>query len=216
MVIGATANHTVFDIQNTVEDVERAMIVRDDDDAGAVLVAICAKSSMTCRPRSLSSAAVGSSARMRPGLIGQGAGDGDALLFAAGERFGEIVGARADAKVVEQLMRALAGGLRCGVVDFESDLDVLQRGEKRDEIGLLKHKAEILAAEGAQVYERTRSIQHGLAADGDLASGRWIDQRDRGQQRGFARAARAEHADDLATRDFHRDVAATTSVWPLP
>ena len=43
------------------------------------------------------------------GLVGQGAGDGDALLFAAGERFGEIVGARADAEVVEQLHARAAG-----------------------------------------------------------------------------------------------------------
>ena len=107
-------------------------------------------------------------------------------------------------------MRALPGGLRGSVVDFQRDLDILHRGEERDEIGLLKNKAEVLAAEGAQVHERTRSIQHGLAADGDLAGGRRIDQRDRGQQRGFARTARAEQR----RRSRHARHASRRRGWP--
>lgn len=182
-MIGATANHTVFDIQNTVEDVERAVVVRDDDDTGAALVGDLCKEFHDLPAKPAVERGSGFIGEDEAGLIGQGAGDGNALLFAAGESFGEILSARADAEVIEQLVRALPCGLRGSVVDFEGDLDILQCGEERDEIGLLKNKAEVLAAEGAQVHKRTRSIQHGLAADGDLAGGRWIDQRDRGEQR---------------------------------
>ena len=107
-MIGATANHTVFDIQNTVEDVERAVIVRDDDDTGAALVGDLCKEFHDLPATLAVERGGGFIGEDEAGLIGQGAGDGDALLFAAGERFGEIVGARADAEVVEQLLRALA------------------------------------------------------------------------------------------------------------
>ena len=120
---------------------------------------------------------------------------------------GRLLARGADAEVVEQFQRALAGGLRSGVVDFERDLHVLQRGEERDEIGLLKNEAEVLAAEGAQVHQRLWPVHHRLAADGDLAGGRRIDQRHRGEQRGLARAAGAEHADDFAARDVQRGIA---------
>lgn len=37
-MIGATADHSVFDIENTVEDIERTVIVGDYDNAGFSLV----------------------------------------------------------------------------------------------------------------------------------------------------------------------------------
>jgi hypothetical protein len=50
----------------------------------------------------------------------------------------------------------------------------------------LKHESEVLAAEGAQVDERARAVEHGRAVDGDAAGGRRVDQRHGGEHGGFA------------------------------
>ena len=73
--------------------------------------------------------------------------------------------------------------MRSGIVDFEGDLHILQRAEERDEIGLLKNKAEVLAAKRPQAHKRLWSVEHRRATNGDLAGGGRIDQRDRGEQR---------------------------------
>ena len=62
-------DHAVLDIENSVENIERAVIVGDDDDPGLALVGDLGEKSMTCSPSGPLSAVVGSSARMRLGLL---------------------------------------------------------------------------------------------------------------------------------------------------
>ena len=217
MVIGATANHTVFDIQNTVEDVERAVIVRDDDDAGAALVGDLCKEFHDLPAKPAVERGGGFIGEDEAGLIGQGAGDGDALLLAAGEGVGKIVGTRADAEVVEQLQSTLACGLRSGVVDFQGDLHIFQRAEERNEIGLLKNKTEVLPAKRAQVHKRRGPSITGVPpmmiwpAVGGLISAIAVSSVDLPAPLGPSIATTSPRATCIETSRM-----ATTSVWPLP
>jgi hypothetical protein len=89
------------------------VVVGDDDDAGVLFVGDLAKSSMTWRPRWLVERGGGFVGEDEAGLVGEGAGDGDALLLAAGEGVGQVVGA-CRRRVVEQLhgaARASRGGV---------------------------------------------------------------------------------------------------------
>lgn len=104
----AALDHAVFDIQNPVEDIKGAMIVGDDDDARAALVGDAGKQlhHLPAAP------AVERGGRLigqdQAGLVGQRAGDGDALLLAAGERVGEVIGTRTDAELIQQFVGTTA------------------------------------------------------------------------------------------------------------
>ena len=146
---GVSFQLAVFHLKDPVKDFKRAVIVRNDEDSGAALVGDLGEEFHDLPAELAVERGGGFVGEDETGFVGQGASDGDALLLAAGEGVGEIVGAGSDSEFVEQLLRALAGGLRGGVVHLERDLNVFQRGEERNEIRLLKHKAEVLAAEGA-------------------------------------------------------------------
>ena len=81
-------------------------------------------------------------------------------------------GAGAGAGGCGEFERALAGLGRRSIVNFQRDRDVVQGGEERDEVGLLKDEANVLPAERAGLDQGARAIHDGLAADGDLAGGR--------------------------------------------
>ena len=77
-------------------------------------------------------------------LVRERAGDGNALLLAAGEPARHMVGAAREADGVEEPDRRVAA-----VGDAarrESNLDVLRSGESRDEVELLEHEPEGLKA----------------------------------------------------------------------
>lgn len=62
-------DNSILHIVNRIEDFEGSLVVRDDDNAGAVCVGDLGEKRMTCRSRWLSSAAVGSSARITRGSL---------------------------------------------------------------------------------------------------------------------------------------------------
>jgi len=139
-------DHAIFDFEDAIEDVECAVIMRDDEDACVALVGDFRKELHHLAAAMAVERGGGFVGEDEAGLVRESAGDGDTLLFAAGEGDGEIARTGADAEVVEQFQGAFARGFGCGVVDFEGDLHVLQSGEKGDEIGLLKNEAQVLAA----------------------------------------------------------------------
>ncbi len=162
-------NHTVFDIHDAIEDIERAVVVGDDEDTGVAFVGDFGEE-LHHLPAALTvERGGGFVGQDEAGVVRERAGHGDALLLATRQGHGQVVGALGDAEVVEQLHGALTRGLGRGVVHFEGDLHVFQRGEERNEVRLLKHEAEVLAAEGTQIDERFGAIKHGRAVDGDLA-----------------------------------------------
>gem|GEM_PF-3938360 len=203
---GSTVNHAVFDIQYAVEDIERALIVRNHEHPCIALVGNLTKEFHHLPPEFAVERGGRLISKDKTGVIGQCAGDGDALLLPAGKGNRQILGSRCDAKRIEQFHCAMARFSRGSVVDFQRDLHVFQSGQKRNKIGFLKHKTEVLAAEGAKVHKRMWPIQYGRASDCNLARSGWVDQRHAGKNRRFAGAAGTEHPHDFAARDTERGI----------
>jgi hypothetical protein len=116
-------------------------------------------------------------------LVDEGAGDADALLFAAGELRGQMRGAVAEAYSGE-------GGegffLVGDGVEVLREHYVFERGEVGDEVELLKDKSDFVGAEAVELLRR-----HGaeiFAGDADGAAGRAVEAAEEIDQRGFAGA----------------------------
>jgi len=81
------------------------------------------------------------------GTLGDGTGDGDALLFAAGELSGEMVGSRSEADEFEGFIGAH------GVPGYFRDQpDVFTGSQTGDEVVELKHEADDIAAVGGDAF----------------------------------------------------------------
>ncbi len=154
------------------------MAVRDDNNARTLLVGDFAEQFHDLPATVAIEGGGGFVGEDEAGLVGQRAGNGDALLLAAGERVRAVVGALGHAEVVEQFHGTPAGRSRRCVIDLHRDLDVLCRGEERNEVRLLKDKAEVLAPKCAQGHQRALGFQHGHASNIDPTPGWGIDQAD--------------------------------------
>lgn len=86
-------------------------------------------------------------AEQNVGAFGDGAGDGDALLFAAGELGGEMVGSRSEADEFEGFV-----GTHGVPGYFRDQADIFAGGETGDEVVELKHKANDIAAVGGDAF----------------------------------------------------------------
>ena len=120
--------------------------------------AIFRNSSITFVPRSVSSAAVGSSASTRRG---------------------SLASARGDLEVTEQLLRAPRRFAPPGAVELQDQRDVLLRGQERDQIVLLEDEADVLPAEGAHVDAGRAVVVDVLPVHRNAPGGRLQDQADR-------------------------------------
>ena len=146
------------------------------------------------------------------GAVGERAGDGDALLLAAGQLRRAVLEAVADAERGQELRRALLGGGAFGAVDELRQDDVLGRVEIGQQMVELVDEAEPVAADrGAPGGVELRRF---LAGDADRALEPALEQADRLEQGRLARARGAEQRDDLARRD--REVDAAQDVDRLP
>ena len=102
--------------------------------------------SSTSAVDSLSSAPVGSSARMIAGVGDDRARDRDALLLTAGELVRRVIQAIAEPDRLERARRALSPlGLRHAGVHHR-ELDVGERRGARDEVEALEHEADLAVA----------------------------------------------------------------------
>jgi len=119
-------------------------------------------------------------------VVAQGAGDGDALLFAAREFRGPMMQARAEADLVEQ-MRALGGIAMAG--EPRGELDVLECGELGKKMIGLEDEANGEIAPRRELAARPavdrRAFPTHFAGVGRLESAENL------QQRAFAGAGRA-------------------------
>ncbi len=182
------------------------MVVGDDDDGGAAVAGDLAEEFHDLAAALAVEGGGGFVGEEEAGLVGEGAGDGDALLLAAVEGVGEVAGAVADAEVIEEFGGAAAGWAWGDVVDFEGDGDVFEGGEEGDEVGLLEDEAEVLTAVGAEVDEGALAVEDPLSAEGEAAGGGGVDEADGGEEGGFAGAAGAEEGDDFARGEAEGDV----------
>jgi hypothetical protein len=124
------------------------------------------------------------------GADGHGAGDGDALLLAAGEFGGALVGMGFQLEPAEQVEGLIPGLARGELVDdFEGEGEVAEGGEVGEEIVVLKNEpgSEAVLAKGFVMGEREC-----LAAHVNLSGGGEDEAAEDAEQRGFSAAGRAD------------------------
>ena len=138
------------------------------------------------------------------GVHGQGAGDGHALLLAAGERARHGVGLLGETHAREQALGGGGGLLLAHELELHRGIhDVLAHAVVREEVELLEDHAHVLA----NLVDVCLGARDGLAVDEDLAGGGLLEAVDAAQERGLAGAGRSDHADDLAGVDVDVDAA---------
>ena len=129
------------------------------------------------------------------GVVNEGAGDGDALLHAAGELLGI---AALEALEAHQLEKTPRLGLQRGAVhleDLDGQQDIVEDLAPVQQQGLLKDKADL--APGIEL----------LLVDKDLAGALLEEPRDDLEQRCLAAARRADKAHELLRVDVKGDAA---------
>ena len=124
----------------------------------------------------------------------EGARNGDALLFAAGQLLRVVRHSRRQPHLRERRRRRLARV--APAAEFQRQHDVLDRRERGNKMKRLKHKPDMLAANGrAAVFVEFGEID---ARDQHAAGARRIESREQRQQRGLARARGADDGQGFA------------------
>src|SRR5918994_1003090 len=136
---------------------------------------------------------------------GERAGQADALLHAARELVGELVGDVVQADELEHLGRAGEPLRLREALDLQAEGDVLDDAPVGEEPEVLEDHRDGVAPQFAELAGvRAR---HAVAEDRDVAGG-GLDQPDqRAHERRLARAGEAHDDEDLAGHDLERDVA---------
>jgi hypothetical protein len=143
------------------------------------------------------------------GAVDEGAGDGYALLFAAGKFVGAVVETALDAEDLgevaeERLVQFFFHG-RAEVGDVVCDFDIAHCGERWEEIESLEDEADFGATHfGAFGVGEFREVD---AVDQDRAGGGASETAEDVEEGGLARAGGAYDGDELAGRDREADLA---------
>jgi hypothetical protein len=138
------------------------------------------------------------------GRVGhQGAGHGHALLLAAGELVGPVVGAPFQADLVQPFGRPRFGRGRPHAVEGDGQGGVLQRVEHRDEVEELEDEADAAAADFGQLG--VRQVAQVVAVNQHRAAGGPVQPAQQVEQRGLAATARPHDGHELARLDLQRD-----------
>ncbi len=125
----------------------------------------------------------------------EGAGEGDALLFAAGELDGVMITAVGEADVVEEGFGA-GGGISGEAGEFGGEEDVFFGGEGGDELIRLEDEAEFAGAEeGERVFTEAGDF---IAVELDGAAGGGIEAGEEAEEGAFAGAGGAHDGNELA------------------
>ena len=138
-------------------------------------------------------------------VVDEGAGDGDALLLAAGELLGAVVEAMAEADELREGDAVFVAVGEIAALVKERDVDVLDDRELVDEVVGLEDEAERAAAEGGELV-----VVHGgdvLAAEKIFAGGGAVEAAEDVEESRFARTRRAHDGDVGAGFDDEADAA---------
>ena len=133
---------------------------------------------------------------------GKGAGEGDALLFAAGELDGVVIEAAGEADAVEEFAGAgAAAGIAAG--EFHGEEHVFFGGEGGEEMVGLEDEADFAAAElGHGVFAEVRDV---FAIEDDLTGGGRVESGEEAEEGAFAAAGGAHDGGKLAAGNFEVD-----------
>jgi hypothetical protein len=140
---------------------------------------------MTLRAIGLSRLPVGSSARRARGA-GERAGDGHALLLAAGELRGEVLHARGEADFLQRVLDAVAPLGRGEAAVAQRHVDVVEEVEVRDEVEALEDEAKLLVPQPRALV--VRKALHAHAVERELAAVELLEQPGDVEEGGLARA----------------------------
>ena len=174
-------------------------LVRDEDDRDALLVQLLEERHHFDRRARVEVAGrlVGQDQRR---LGHERAGDGHALLLAAGELARLVVETLAESDALQRRggERARVALAAAAVVE-QRQLDVLERAGARQEIEALEDEAELLVADGGERVLVEAVDAH--AVEQVRAVGRRVEAAEDVHQRRLAGAGRAHDGDELARRD---------------
>ncbi len=150
--------------------------------------------SMMCRPFAESRFPVGSSASRMSGIVGERAGNRDALLLAARQLRRVVMPAAGQADFLEQRRRA---GTRVRPArNFHRHHHVLERGQRRHQVEELEDEADLLPAQpGQPVLVERRDVG---AVDHDPPGRRRVEAGNQAEQRRLPAAGRSGHREEPA------------------
>ena len=166
---------------------------------------------ITSSPCSESRLPVGSSARMRFGLMHQRARHGDALLLAARELRPEVVAAVRDVHAFEHRVDSRLALARGRLRVDQRQLDVLVDRELVDEVEALEHEADVAPCGSRRAGSRGSATRPRRESGSCRSLGR-VDQPEDVQQRRLAAARGAHDRDELAFVDARSSTASTAVV----
>ena len=138
-------------------------------------------------------------------VVDEGAGDGDALLLAAGELLGTVIEAMAEADELREGDAVCVAVGEVAALIKERDVDVLDDGELVDEVVGLEDEAERAAAKGGELVVIHRGDV--LPAEEIFAGGRAVEAAEDVEEGGFSRAGRAHDGDVGTGFDDETDAA---------
>ena len=118
----------------------------------------------------------------------------------------------ADAELAQQLVRGPAGVLAPPADEQQRQLDVLDRGQRRQQVEELEHEADLAAAQARELG--LAQLVDALAVEPDLAGRRAIEAGEEVEQRRLAAPARAHDRDELAALDREVDAAQASTFAP--
>ena len=147
---------------------------------------------------------VGSSASRIGGLNRQGAGNGHALALAARELFGQVCRPVVQLDERQQLTRPIGNFLAVPPAQVQWQADVLEAGERRQQIEELEDEADLVAPDLRQAF--VRQVGQQLSVDLHGAGARPIEPANQVQKRRLARPGGADNRHHLATRNRQADV----------
>ena len=148
-------------------------------------------------------------------LVGQGTGNGDALLLAAGEAVGFALELFEQAQLLEQNRCAVEGGGFAEPAELEhGEGDVFLGGEFLEQVVELEDEADLFVAEAGEI--RVVELHRILAIDEDAAGGieafavfihlrRPIEAAEKIEECALARAAGADDGDVFVAMNFQVD-----------
>ena len=134
---------------------------------------------------------------------GEGAGDGHALLLAAGKLRGIVFCAVGQSDEFEQLGGAGLSLVALDAGDLEREADVAQHRALLEQVEALEDHADVLP--GLEQVAAAE-LHHVAPVDAHRAGGRPLEEVDTAHERALAGAAQADDAEDLPVLDAEVDV----------
>lgn len=203
MRAGAAASGTVLD-HHAVAEADHALrmlgepeVVRDDDHRGAGLLVELVEQGDDLRARRAVEIARRLVGKQDARLVGEGAGDGHALLFAARELAGEVVQTVAEPHARQQVARLLAGV--AAAPELQRDLHILLSGERGNKLKRLENEPNFLPTQaGPCVLIEARQV---LAVQQDGTPRGLVEAREQAEQRRLAASRGSDDGNECPAGD---------------